>query len=464
MDRLIQLWQRQELAVPQSRQNEGGDDTDGAFYRRLILGRADSGRKDRRAVMLRQLLIRLVENDLVLAMLLHTGFQVVALDDPGDAAEVFEGVHMGGGPGLLVHREEGLHIAVTAVGQRCHEHIVRDHFAGIRVNDGGGVTGPVHLHDLTGLVIQVHGGVCFGQIVGVVLVELGGLVRDLARRPALVAVFEPEQIQGDTAALELLVDIGIVRHLVDGLRGTGREQALRELLVRHLLRQRPLQAAVRRPLQHGCHGVPGALTACGDLSLVEPQAVEPEDLTVIGHVDNLLADIYAENTAHIYILPWCSTPAARLLNPAGRDAQSGRSRCAIRGGILSTPPAQEGCELLLLSRRILPDIFDLEQSLCSSPLGIVQQFPGIAGTVANIADQPVAGINHDPIGTHDCVPFWRAFQAVRVICPIKPVGSLCGAFSRMIRHTSIRVMSGYFCFMCLTAAAATRSNPPYPPT
>ena len=92
---------------------------------------------------------------------------------------------------------------------------------------------PVHLHDLTGLVIQVHGGVGLGQIVGVILVELGGLVRDLARRPALVAVLEPEQIQGDTAALELLVYVSIVRHLVDGLRGTGWEQPLRELLVRH---------------------------------------------------------------------------------------------------------------------------------------------------------------------------------------------------------------------------------------
>ena len=38
---------------------------------------------------------------------------------------------------------------------------------------------------------------------------------------------------------------------------------------------------------------------------------------------------------HIYILPPCSTPAARLLNPAGTDAQSQRSRCATLGGILT---------------------------------------------------------------------------------------------------------------------------------
>ena len=131
------------------------------------------------------------------------------------------------------------------------------------------------------------------------------------------------------------MDIGIVRHLVDGLRGCGREQALRELLVRHFLRQRPLQAAVRRPLQRCCHGIPSALAACGDLGLVESQTVEPEDLAVIGHIGDLLVDIYAVNTTHIYILPPCSMPAARLLNPAGMTAQFKRSRCAISRGILT---------------------------------------------------------------------------------------------------------------------------------
>ena len=38
---------------------------------------------------------------------------------------------------------------------------------------------------------------------------------------------------------------------------------------------------------------------------------------------------------HIYILPPCSTTAARVLNPVGMDAQFGRSRCAISRGILS---------------------------------------------------------------------------------------------------------------------------------
>ena len=75
-------------------------------------------------------------------------------------------------------------------------------------------------------MVQVHGGVYLCQIVRIVLVELGGLVWNLTRRPTLVAVFQPQQIQGDTAALEFLVDIGVVRHLVDRLRGAGRKQTL----------------------------------------------------------------------------------------------------------------------------------------------------------------------------------------------------------------------------------------------
>ena len=62
--------------------------------------------------------------------------------------------------------------------------------------------------------------------------------------------------------------------------------------------------------------------------------MEPEDLAVIGHTGDLLVDIYARNLTHIYILPQCSTTAARVLNPAGMDAQFERLRCAISRGIL----------------------------------------------------------------------------------------------------------------------------------
>ena len=60
---------------------------------------------------------------------------------------------MGGSPGFLIHGEEGFHIAVATVKKGRNKHIGRDDFAGIRVDDGSGISGPVHLHDLTGLVI-----------------------------------------------------------------------------------------------------------------------------------------------------------------------------------------------------------------------------------------------------------------------------------------------------------------------
>lgn len=220
---------------------------------------------------------------------------------------------------------------IAVIRQRCHEHVGRDNFTGICVNNGSGVAGSVYPHDLTGLVIQMYSSIRLRQIICVILVELGGLVRDLARYSALVAVFQPQQIQGDSAALELFVDIGVVGHLVDGLRAAGQEQTFRELFVR----QRPLQAAVRCPLQRCCHGVPSGLAACGNLGFVESQAVKPEDLAVIGHVGDLFVDIYTANAIHIYILPPCSTTAARMLNPARMSAQLERLRCAISRGILT---------------------------------------------------------------------------------------------------------------------------------
>ena len=107
----------------------------------------------------------------------------------------------------MVHGEKGFYIAVAAVWHGCHEHIGWDNFTGVCVNNSGSIAGPIHLHNLTGFVVQVHGGVDLCQIVGIVLAELGGLVWNLARRPAPVAVFQPQQGQCNTAALEFLVDI-----------------------------------------------------------------------------------------------------------------------------------------------------------------------------------------------------------------------------------------------------------------
>ena len=147
---------------------------------------------------------------------------------------------MGGGPGLLVHGKEGLHIAVFAVGQHCHEHIGRDDLAGVRIDNSGSITSPVHLHNLAGLVIQMHDGIDFCQVIRVILVE--------------------------------------------------------------------------------------------------PQTVEPEDLTVIGHVDDLLADIYtAKCDAYLHF--------TAALNASGETAQPRRNGCSISAVEVRNPGRNtHGCE------------------------------------------------------------------------------------------------------------------------
>ena len=49
----------------------------------------------------------------------------------------------------------------------------------------------MHLNNVSRLVFEVHGGLGFVNVVCVVLVELGGFVRQFADQPALFTVFQP---------------------------------------------------------------------------------------------------------------------------------------------------------------------------------------------------------------------------------------------------------------------------------
>ena len=175
-DRLIQLTQRQELPVAQRRQDKGGDDAHGALHHGLVLRRTHPAGNDGGVVMLRQLLVGLVQRHLAAAMSLHAGLQVVALQYPGHAAEVAERIDVRRSPTLLVHGEEALHIDISAVRQHRHEYVHVQNLAGDVVDDFGGIPGSVHLHDLPGLVVQMHGGAVLGDVFAIVLIELCGLV------------------------------------------------------------------------------------------------------------------------------------------------------------------------------------------------------------------------------------------------------------------------------------------------
>lgn len=121
---------------------------------------------------------------------------------------------MGNDPAPLIHREECLHIGISAVRQGRSKHICRDSFSGICIYDSCRVSRPVHLQDFSGFVVQMHCCTLFYSIVMVVLFEPRQLIRQFSFRLAFLTVFEPQQIECDAVFLQFPVDMLIVRHFV----------------------------------------------------------------------------------------------------------------------------------------------------------------------------------------------------------------------------------------------------------
>ena len=134
--------------------------------------------------MFGKLTVCFVKSNFVTSVLVHAGFQIVATQDSCHTAKVFERIDMCGRPAFLIHGKERFHIAIAAVGQRCHEYICGDCFSCICVDYSGCIACPVHLKDFTRLVIQMQSGVGFGDIIVVILIELCGLIRKLSGIPA----------------------------------------------------------------------------------------------------------------------------------------------------------------------------------------------------------------------------------------------------------------------------------------
>ena len=112
--------------------------------------------------------------------------------------------------------------------------------------------------------------------------------------------------------------------------------------------------------------------------------MEPEDLAVIGHTGDLLVDIYARNLTHIYILPQCSTTAARVLNPAGMDAQFERLRCAISCGILTLPNQIEQAKVGEFFQQ-LDNLITLHQRKCALLFSPFQAFISMMFTTSTFS-------------------------------------------------------------------------------
>ena len=94
-----------------------------------------------------EVLVRGVEHDLALPRVGgDAGLEVVGRDARGGASEELERVDVAAQPGVLLHVEGRLDVAVPAEGQAGDEQVDLRDDAGRRVDEGHGRTGPVDLH------------------------------------------------------------------------------------------------------------------------------------------------------------------------------------------------------------------------------------------------------------------------------------------------------------------------------
>jgi hypothetical protein len=75
----------------------------------------------------------------------------------------------------------------------------------------------------------------------------------------------------------------IVWHFVPG-GAAGRVEPGGQFLVAQGFRASPAQLLRNCPLQRGDHRLSGYTHAFGDLTVVDPQAAQPKDLSVVGHI------------------------------------------------------------------------------------------------------------------------------------------------------------------------------------
>ena len=147
--------------VAQSSQNPGGGYANVALHESLVLRAAGTGRKDGGSVMLRHLLVGFVGYRFCPEVFHHAGLEVIRDKNAGNTTEIPIRVDMAGDPGFLFYVQKGLCVGVSAVGEHRHKQIGVQPLSCVRVHQGRCLTGLVHLHGLTGLVLQMHGGFGF---------------------------------------------------------------------------------------------------------------------------------------------------------------------------------------------------------------------------------------------------------------------------------------------------------------
>ena len=156
-----------------------------------------------------EVLVRGVEHDPALPRVGgDAGLEVVGRDARGGASEELERVDVAAQPGVLLHVEGRLDVAVPAEGQAGDEQVDLRDDAGRRVDEGHGRTGPVDLHVPARLAADPAHDVPADRELPVPLAEAVVGRGRLAPRGALLAVLAVQEPERDADLRELGVGRG----------------------------------------------------------------------------------------------------------------------------------------------------------------------------------------------------------------------------------------------------------------
>ena len=254
---LVHLADGEELPLTQRRNDPCLGKTHRCFRCALVLGLADASRNDCRAVVFGQLLVAAVEHSLVSGVSRSGCLAVVRNQQPCHAAKILEGMDVAGQPVLCLHVLTDLRIGVAAARQHGHEQVRRALFTGYQIIYRKGIARPVHLHGVSRLVLDAHGGLRHPRPPPVLVPKLRVHVRRFPSLMALPAVFLPQKRHGHPRLRQLPVNVRIVRlHIPAPALILTREQNFLQLCVGDVIIQRPRDLLLLCCLQNAADGVP----------------------------------------------------------------------------------------------------------------------------------------------------------------------------------------------------------------
>ena len=150
---------------------------------------ADPCRNNSGVVVFGHFLVCPVEHGFRPGILCNTGLKIVRHQQTRHAAKIVVGMDMADDSVFQLHIVAGFRIGKAAARQNRNKQIRLGDIPGNRVMDVQGCAGPIHLHGISGFVLDVHGGLCCSGPLTVLLTVLGVHVGHIAFRSAFGAVF-----------------------------------------------------------------------------------------------------------------------------------------------------------------------------------------------------------------------------------------------------------------------------------